>query len=163
MGSEHLQRRRSPTSPGSVPGLCPPYGEEVVPHVQTERSVFHSVPAAPCPGIGRHPAEPSPPFRYPSALLSCRHSPGLSACPIRRCSGPPRPTAGLSAAVPICPEPGSPALCSALPMCPRRAEQRGGAAPCPAGCAPCGASRAAGGLLGCQGTLLACGQPLVRW
>ena len=65
---------------------------------------------------------------------------------------------GLSPAVPFLPGAEEPITgCSAPGVPPPRAEQRGGAPPCPAGHAPC----TSGGLLGHQGTLMVYDQPAV--
>jgi len=52
---EYLQRRRLHNLPGqTVPVLCHPQREEVLPHVQMELPVLQFVPIAPCPVSGHH-------------------------------------------------------------------------------------------------------------
>ena len=95
----------SPTSLGSIPGLCHPHSTAIPPHVQMELPGLQSVPTAPRPGVGHHQTEPGPlPCTLPSdihqhssdplSLLSCRHTArGSQPAPIRRCSRPHCPTA----------------------------------------------------------------------
>lgn len=69
-----------------------------------------------------------------SAFSLAGTQPGaLSLLPSGGAPGPtaPQPSAGLSPAVPICLELGSPALGALLQMCPPRAEQMGGSPPSP--------------------------------
>jgi len=56
-GFEYLQRRRLHsllTTGQSVPGLCHPQSEEVLPHVQKELPLLQFVSVAPCPVTGHH-------------------------------------------------------------------------------------------------------------
>lgn len=104
-GVWNISRGDSPTSLGSVPGLCHPHSTAIPPHVQMELPGLQSVPTAPRPGVGHHQTEPGPlPCTLPSdihqhssdplSLLSCRHTArGSQPAPIRRCSRPHRPTA----------------------------------------------------------------------
>jgi len=54
-GLEYLQRRRSHNIPGqTVPVLCHPQRDEVLPYVQVEVPMLQFVPIAPCPVAGHY-------------------------------------------------------------------------------------------------------------